>query len=198
MMLAPAAMFAMFYFLSLFIQQVVGYSPLRAGFAFLPFSVGIVIGAGLASNLVSRIDPRYLAGIGTLLASFSLFMFSRLSVDDSPAAVVAALAQDSTAGADVNYWTSIFPWVDHDVGRHGPDVRAADADGGPPRAGGGLRHRLGRAEHHAAGRRRARPGDAEHGVAALREQPDRRGRAELAEAAQAAHIDPASRSPARR
>ena len=84
MMLAPAAMFAMFYFLSLFIQQIVGYSPLKAGFAFLPFSFGIVIGAGLASNLVSRIDPRFLAGTGTLLASFSLFMFSRLSIDDSP------------------------------------------------------------------------------------------------------------------
>ena len=111
MMLAPAAMFAMFFFLSLFIQQIVGYSPLRAGFAFLPFSFGIVIGAGLASNLVSRIDPRYLAGFGTLLASFSLFMFSRLSIDDSPGAVVAALAQGNTAGTDVNYWTSIFPWI---------------------------------------------------------------------------------------
>jgi EmrB/QacA subfamily drug resistance transporter len=111
MMLAPAAMFAMFFFLSLFIQQIVGYSPLHAGFAFLPFSFGIVIGAGLASNLVSRIDPRYLAGFGTLLASFSLFMFSRLSIDDSPGAVVAALAQGNTAGTDVNYWTSIFPWI---------------------------------------------------------------------------------------
>ncbi len=111
MMLAPAAMFAMFFFLSLFIQQVVGYSPLRAGFAFLPFSVGIVIGAGLASNLASRIDPRYLAGFGTLLAAFSLFMFSRLSIDDSAAAVVSALANGGTAGSDVNYWTSILPWI---------------------------------------------------------------------------------------
>ncbi len=111
MMLAPAAMFAMFFFLSLFIQQIVGYSPLNAGFAFLPFSFGIVIGAGLASNLASRVDPRYLAGVGTLLASFSLFMFSRLSVDDSPTAVVNALLSHSTAGADVNYWTSILPWV---------------------------------------------------------------------------------------
>ncbi|GAA2152515.1 MFS transporter [Nocardioides koreensis] len=111
MMLAPAAMFAMFFFLSLFIQQIVGYSPLHAGFAFLPFSFGIVIGAGLASNLVNRIDPRFLAGVGTLLASFSLFMFSRLSIDDSPSAVVAALAHGGTAGSDVNYWTSILPWI---------------------------------------------------------------------------------------
>jgi predicted MFS family arabinose efflux permease len=111
MMLGPAAMFAMFYFLSLFVQQIVGYSPLKAGFAFLPFSAGIVIGAGLASNLASRIDPRFLAGTGTLLASFSLFMFSRLSIDDSPSAVVAALAGRGTAGSSVSYVTDLLPWI---------------------------------------------------------------------------------------
>jgi EmrB/QacA subfamily drug resistance transporter len=111
MMLAPAAMFAMFYFLSLFIQQIVGYSPLRAGFAFLPFSFGIVIGAGLSSNLVNRVDPRYLAGVGTLLASFSLFMFSRLSIDDSPSGVLGELLGGGTAGENVNYWTHIFPYI---------------------------------------------------------------------------------------
>lgn len=111
MMLAPAAMFAMFYFLSLLIQQIIGYSPLKAGFAFLPFSFGIVIGAGLASNLVNRIDARYLAGFGTLLAAFSLFMFSRIDVNDSASHVVSSLLNDSTAGADVNYWASIFPWI---------------------------------------------------------------------------------------
>ncbi|MGH3336848.1 MAG: MFS transporter, partial [Nocardioides sp.] len=112
MMLGPAAMFAMFYFLSLFVQQIVGYSPLKAGFAFLPFSAGLVIGAGLASNLASRIDPRFLAGTGTLLASFSLFMFSRLSIDDSPSAVVAALAGgQGTAGSSVSYVTDLLPWI---------------------------------------------------------------------------------------
>ena len=111
MMLAPAAMFAMFYFLSLFIQQIVGYSPLRTGFAFLPFSFGIVIGAALSSNLINRVDPRYLAGVGTLLASAALFSFSRLSIDDSPGAVVAALAAGDTAGTDLSYWTSILPFV---------------------------------------------------------------------------------------
>ena len=78
MMIAPAAMFAMFFYLSLFIQQIMGFSPLEAGFAFLPFSFGIVIGAALSSNLVGRIDPRFLAGTGTLLAAIALFMFSRI------------------------------------------------------------------------------------------------------------------------
>ncbi len=111
MMLVPAAMFAMFFFLSLFIQQIVGYSPLRTGFAFLPFSAGIVLGAAISSNLVSRIAPRYIAGVGTLLASGALLGFSRLSFDDSPAAVVNALATGANAGADVSYVTAILPFI---------------------------------------------------------------------------------------
>lgn len=83
MFLAPAAMFAMFFFLSQYIQNVMGYTPLRAGVAFLPFTVGIVVGAGLASNLVNRIDPRYISGVGTLLAAGALFGFSRLPYDTS-------------------------------------------------------------------------------------------------------------------
>lgn len=110
MMLVPAAMFAMFYFLSLFIQLVVGYSPLHTGFAFLPFSVGIVVGAGLSSNLVNRVDPRYIAGVGTLMAAAALVGFSRLSVPTG-AADLLALGENSFLGADVNYWTSIFPFI---------------------------------------------------------------------------------------
>jgi EmrB/QacA subfamily drug resistance transporter len=83
MMLMPAAMFAMFFYLSLYIQNVMGYSPLKAGFAFLPFSVGIVIAAGISSSLVNRIDARYLAGTGTLLAAIALFGFSRMPYDTS-------------------------------------------------------------------------------------------------------------------
>lgn len=108
MMIAPAAMFAMFFYLSLFIQQVMGFSPLEAGFAFLPFSFGIVIGAGLASNLVGRIAPRYLAGTGTLLAGIALFMFSRISIDDSPAGALRAVTDGSVS---TSYWADVFPFV---------------------------------------------------------------------------------------
>lgn len=87
MMITPAAMFAMFFFLSLFVQNIMGYEPLHTGFAFLPFCIGMVAAATVSSNLASKVDPRYLAGIGTLLAGFSLYMFSRLSIDDSPAAI---------------------------------------------------------------------------------------------------------------
>ncbi|HTW14564.1 MAG TPA: MFS transporter [Nocardioides sp.] len=110
MMVVPAAMFAMFYFLSLFIQLVVGYSPLHTGFAFLPFSIGIVIGAGISSNLVNRIDPRFIAGTGTLMAAVALFGFSRLEVPTG-AADLLALGSGGHLGADVNYWTSVFPFI---------------------------------------------------------------------------------------
>ncbi|MGI8524466.1 MAG: MFS transporter, partial [Nocardioides sp.] len=111
MMLLPAAMFAMFFFLSLFIQNVMGYSPLKAGFAFLPFSVCIIISATIVSSLANRIDPRFIAGVGTLLASAALFGFSRLSVPDSGADVLHAVSTGSTIGADVSYWTQILPFV---------------------------------------------------------------------------------------
>jgi EmrB/QacA subfamily drug resistance transporter len=81
MFLAPAAMFAMFYFLSQYIQNVMGYSPIKAGVAFLPFCVGIVVAAGLSSSLINRVDPRYIAGVGTLMAAVGLYGFSRLPYD---------------------------------------------------------------------------------------------------------------------
>jgi EmrB/QacA subfamily drug resistance transporter len=83
MFLAPAAMFAMFYFLSQYIQNVMDYSPIKAGVAFLPFCVGLVFAAGLSSNLINRIDPRWLAGVGTLMAAAGLYGFSRLPYDTS-------------------------------------------------------------------------------------------------------------------
>src|SRR4051812_46858205 len=81
MFLAPAAMFSMFFFLSQYIQNVMGYSPIKTGVAFLPFCVALVFAAGLSSNLINRIDPRILGGIGTILAAAGLFGFSRLPYD---------------------------------------------------------------------------------------------------------------------
>jgi EmrB/QacA subfamily drug resistance transporter len=111
MMLLPAAMFSMFFFLSLFIQNVMGYSPLKAGFAFLPFSICIIISATIVSNLASKVDPRFIAGVGTLMASAALFGFSRLRVPDSGADVLQSVSQGHYLGSDVSYWTQILPYV---------------------------------------------------------------------------------------
>ena len=101
MMLVPAAMFAMFFFLSQFVQNVMGFSPLRTGVAFLPFSAGIVVAAVIASKLMERVDPRLIAGVGTAMAGAALFGFSRLPYDDS----VPGL------GVDAHYATDILPFI---------------------------------------------------------------------------------------
>lgn len=111
MMIVPAAMFAMFFFLSLFIQLVVGYSPLHTGVAFLPFSVAMIISATTASKLISHVDPRFLSGIGTLLSAAALFGFSRLAVPQDAAGVLGAFGADGNLGGDVNYWTDVLPFI---------------------------------------------------------------------------------------
>jgi EmrB/QacA subfamily drug resistance transporter len=78
MLLVAGSLFSMFYFLGLFIQQVMEYSPVRAGLAFLPFSVGIVAAASLASALANRVDPRWIVVPGAVLGSIGLWGFSRL------------------------------------------------------------------------------------------------------------------------
>lgn len=83
MLVVGAGMFAMFYFLGLFIQQVLGYSPIKAGFAFLPFSFGIVAAAQTASALVTRVDPRWISGFGGLIGATGMWGFSLLTVDSS-------------------------------------------------------------------------------------------------------------------
>jgi EmrB/QacA subfamily drug resistance transporter len=116
MMIVPAAMFAMFFFLSLFIQLVVGYSPLQTGVAFLPFSIAMIISATAASRLISSVDPRLLSGIGTLLSAAALYGFSRITVPEDPTSILASLpqalgGQGVALGDGVNYWTQILPFV---------------------------------------------------------------------------------------
>ena len=112
MLLAAAAMISMFYFNGQFVQRIMGYEPLHAGVAFLPFSASVMVGAGLSSALISRLSVRVITGTGTLLASLALFGFSRYDLDDSPAAVLRSLAPGGEPlGADIGYATSILPFL---------------------------------------------------------------------------------------
>jgi predicted MFS family arabinose efflux permease len=69
----------LFFFLTLFIQNVLGYSAIRAGIAYLPFAVGVVVASGLASQLVRRIGPRPLIVTGFAMVAGGMFWFSRLT-----------------------------------------------------------------------------------------------------------------------
>ncbi len=75
-LLAGIAMFATFLFLTFFFQQTEGYSAVRAGFAFLPFSVGIISGATVSSRLLPRTGPRALMTAGFALAAVGLVIFT--------------------------------------------------------------------------------------------------------------------------
>lgn len=74
-----AGMLAMFLFLGLYMQTILGYSPVTAGLAFLPFSVGVIIGAGLASNLMPRVSPRYLITPGLIAAALGMTALAQLT-----------------------------------------------------------------------------------------------------------------------
>ncbi|MCX4405426.1 MULTISPECIES: MFS transporter [unclassified Streptomyces] len=86
MLFIGAGMFATFYFLTLYMQLILGYSPVRTGFAYLPFSFGMATAAGISSKLVARLAPRLIAGPGLLVAAVGMFWFATLEPDSSYAA----------------------------------------------------------------------------------------------------------------
>jgi EmrB/QacA subfamily drug resistance transporter len=79
-LLAGAGMFAMFYFISLYLQEVLGYSALKAGFAYLPMAFGIIVSAGLASVLVTRFGFKPILAGGLILAGLGLFWLTQIRV----------------------------------------------------------------------------------------------------------------------
>ena len=82
-LMVGTALFGMFFFLTLFVQNVWGYSPLKTGVAYLPMVAVIMAGSGIASQLVSRIGARPLVIAGSALASGGMFWLSRLTEHSS-------------------------------------------------------------------------------------------------------------------
>lgn len=83
-------LFGVFLFLTYFIQGTLLFSPIKAGFAFLPFSVGVVIGAGVGSQLVLKIGPRVVVPMGLVLG-------------------VIGLGWLATIDPASTYWGTVFP-----------------------------------------------------------------------------------------
>ena len=75
-----AALSGMLFLLTLFMQNVLGFSPLQAGFAFLPTALGVVVGAGLTSRVIGRVGPRVPMTTGALLAATGMFWLSAVTV----------------------------------------------------------------------------------------------------------------------
>lgn len=83
MFLVASGMFAMFFFNTLYVQRVLNYHPLKAGVSFLPFTAGIMLSAGLASNIAPKIGVRPVAAAGMVLTALGMLLFARMPVHGS-------------------------------------------------------------------------------------------------------------------
>jgi EmrB/QacA subfamily drug resistance transporter len=81
MLLVGLAMFGVFFYVSLYVQQVLGYSPTQAGASFLPWTMLIIVLAPQAGRLSDRIGPRPLVGGGMIVLAGSLLWFAQLGTD---------------------------------------------------------------------------------------------------------------------
>jgi EmrB/QacA subfamily drug resistance transporter len=82
-LLVGASLFSMFFFISLYMQQVLGYSAIEAGLSYLPLAVSIILSAGIASQLVTKVGFKPILATGMLLIAAGLIWFSQISVDGS-------------------------------------------------------------------------------------------------------------------
>jgi EmrB/QacA subfamily drug resistance transporter len=79
-LLVGASLFSMFFFISLYMQQVLGYSAIHAGLSYLPLAVTIIVCAGVASQLVTKVGYKPVLAAGMLFIVVGLLWFSRVSV----------------------------------------------------------------------------------------------------------------------
>jgi EmrB/QacA subfamily drug resistance transporter len=82
-LIAFAGFLAMFFFLTLYMQNVLGFSPIQTGAAYLPLTVGVGIAAGVSSQLLARTGTRPLTIAGSLIAAGGVYWLSRIPVNGS-------------------------------------------------------------------------------------------------------------------
>ncbi len=90
MMLIGGAFFAMWYFLTYYFQLVLKYGPVKAGVAFFPMAVAIIVGAQISSRLISRAGVRPLLQVGALLATLGFIWLSLIQPHSSYAGHILA------------------------------------------------------------------------------------------------------------
>ena len=79
-MLVSLGMFGVFFFISLYVQNVLGYSPTKAGAIFLPMTVLIIVVAPIAGKLSDRVGSRWLMGSGMSILGVSLLLYQRIGL----------------------------------------------------------------------------------------------------------------------
>lgn len=127
-------MLGMFLFLTLYFQQVMGFSPLRSGFAFLPFSLGVVLAAGLSSKLIVRTGPRPLLVTGFTMAAAGLAILTRIGSGPDYLSVVLPACLLISVGMGLGFVAmsecALTGIDDHDAGVASATLNATNAVGG--------------------------------------------------------------------
>lgn len=132
--LVGSGLLGMFLFLTYYFQGTLGYSALKAGFAFLPFSMGIIVAAGVASRLLPRFGPRFMMTGGFAAAALGLAWLSRITPDTSylahvlPAELLISLGM-GTAFVPMSS-TALFRVNPHDAGVASATLNTAQQVGG--------------------------------------------------------------------
>ena len=132
--LVGVGMMGMFLLLTLYFQDVLGYSALRAAFAFLPFSAFVILSAGLSSKLLPKIGPRPLMSGGLTAAAIGMFSLSRITVGADYLSVVLPSCVLIAAGMGLTFValssTALTGVANHDAGVASATLNASQQVGG--------------------------------------------------------------------
>jgi MFS family permease len=113
-------MFGVFIFLTYYLQQILGYSALESGFAFLPFTASVIAGSTVSTRFLPRVGPRILMFVGFALATAGLVLFTRLGVYTSYTTLVVPAELVMAFGIGLFFVplssTALGGVADHDTG----------------------------------------------------------------------------------
>jgi EmrB/QacA subfamily drug resistance transporter len=132
--LVALGIFGMFLFMTFYFQNVHQYSAVRSGLLFLPFSVGVIISAGVTSQLLPKVGPRPLATVGCLMGAVGLFYLSFITASSSYVAQVLPPMIIISLGLGLAFVslasTALFNVSDNDTGAASAVLTTAQQIGG--------------------------------------------------------------------
>ncbi len=132
--LVGSGMMAMFLFLTLYFQDVLGYSPLKSGFSFLPFSLMVITMATVSSKLLPKFGPRPLMVSGLFFASIGLYLLSNIDVHSAYLTHVLPSCFLVAGGMGLSFVafssTALFGVDHHDAGVASATLNASQQVGG--------------------------------------------------------------------
>jgi EmrB/QacA subfamily drug resistance transporter len=133
-LIVGSGLFGMFLFLSIYFQGILGYSPVKSGLLFLPFSMGVGISAGLASQLLPKFGARWVSFTGLLMASGGLFLLTRLQADSQYVSGILPAILLMSLGMGLVFVplsaTALFGVGNHDAGVASAVLNTAQQIGG--------------------------------------------------------------------